>query len=79
MTCLQSILHALATHERPVMLRVTTLKQRAGCELHALRPDLYLRDQIKHWASLQGLVAHWDREEHFVTFHPTGRPDAETH
>ncbi len=83
MTCLQTILHALALHGRPVMLRVSTLAERAGPELAALRPDLLPRDQIKHWASLQGLVAHWDREELMVTFHPTAplalpMPDRET-
>ncbi len=76
MTCLQSILHALALHGRPVMLRVSTLAERAGPELAALRPDLSHRDQIKHWASLQGLVAHWDREELMVTFHPIDRAGA---
>ena len=76
MTCLQTILHALALHGRPVMLRVSTLAERAGPELAALRPDLLPRDQIKHWASLQGLVAHWDREELMVTFHPTDRASA---
>lgn len=77
MSCLQSILHALAARGRPVVLRVSTLRERASRELAALRPDLSHRDQIKHWASLQGLVAHWDREEMMVTFHPT-MPDRET-
>jgi hypothetical protein len=53
------------------MLRVSTLRERASRDLAALRPDLSHRDQIKHWASLQGLVAHWDTGEMMVTFHPT--------
>lgn len=71
MTCLQAILHALSAHQRPVMLRISTLRERAGSELATLRSDLPLRKQVEHWASLQGLVATWSNDDHFVTFHPT--------
>lgn len=81
MSCLPTILHALATY-RSVMLRVSTLRRRAGGELNALRPDLSLRKQIDAWASLQGLVVTWSTDEQFVTFHPTAplarEPDMET-
>ena len=71
MTCLQHILHAVTGTGRPVMLRVSTLRDRATEPLRELRPDLDLRGQIKAWASLQGLVTTWSADEHWVTFHPT--------
>lgn len=70
MSCLEHLLHAVTGTRRAVLIRVSTLQQRAAAPLRALRPDLDLRGQIKAWASLQGLVTTWSPDEHWVTFHP---------
>lgn len=73
MSCLEHILHAVTGTRRPVMLRVSTLRERSSGPLRALRPDLDLRGQIKAWGSLQGLVTTWSPDEHWVTFHPAAQ------
>lgn len=79
MSCLDHILHAVTGTGRPVLLRVSTLRERSSGPLRTLRPDLDLRGQIKAWASLQGLVTTWSADEHWVTFHPVveARPGEE--
>lgn len=70
MTCLEHILHAVTGTRRAVLIRVSTLRERASGPLAALRPDLDLRGQIKAWASLHGLVTTWSADECWATFHP---------
>lgn len=68
MTCLETILHTLATRPGRVTVRLSTLRERAAAELRALRPDLSLRKQIEHWAALHGLVVCFEPGGAMVTF-----------
>jgi len=67
MTCLETILHASLTSDR-VVVRLSTLKHRAGAALQALRPDMTLRKQINHWARQNGLVACHEARTKMITF-----------
>lgn len=67
-SCLETILHTLATRPGRVTVRLSTLRERAAAELRALRPDLSLRKQIEHWAALHGLVVCGGHGTAFLTF-----------
>lgn len=68
MSCLETILHTLATRPGRVIVRFSTLQERAAVDLSARHPDLPLRKQIEHWAAQHGLVACAEPGAAFVTF-----------